>query len=385
MKVAIDASFLGEARGGDETFLRGLMAGLALRADPADRYEVFTADGALPAEVATAAGFTASRMPPRPGPWHFVQTLPAQLRRARPDLLVTVTHAPIGGPIPVALTIGDLSFEHRPRDYPPVTALRLRTLVRRHARSAAVVLVPSEYTRADVVASYGVAPEAVRVVPNRVAAPPRLDAGETAEADSWLASRGVRAPFLLYLGNLHPRKNVPLLIRSFLRAQRANPDLRGHRLVIAGRRWFRGDAEQEAAAGSDQVVFLGRVSDAVRSRLLGSAEAVAYVSLFEGFGLPPLEAMAHGTPVLTSHVTSLPEVCGDAALLVDPLDGEAVTAGLTRILTDGALREQLRAAGPRRAAGFDIDRVGAAAVDALRWGLARGRGSAGAERPVRST
>ncbi|SDS74875.1 glycosyltransferase family 4 protein [Actinopolymorpha singaporensis] len=372
MRVTFDGVFLGEGRGGDETFLRGLLAGLALRADPADRFEVLTPNGVLPPEVAFAPAFTASAIRRRPGPWHFTRTLPAQLRRARPDILVAVTHGPVGSPIPVALTVGDLSFEHRRRDYPPATAFRLRTLVRRQARDASVVLVPSEFTRADVVASYGVAPEAVRVVPNRVTAPARLDAGTMAEADAWLATRGVRAPFLLYLGNLHPRKNVPLLIRSFLRAQRANADLRGHQLVIAGGRWFRGDDEKEAAAGSGQVVFLGRVSDSVRSRLLGGASAVAYLSLFEGFGLPPLEAMAHGTPVLTSLATSLPEVCGNAALLVDPLDGEAVTAGVVRILTDEALRERLRVAGPARAAEFDTERVGTAAVDALRWGLARG-------------
>ncbi len=373
MRVAVDGSFLGEARGGDETFLRGLLAGLALRAGTGDRFDVLTADGSLPAEVADAPGFTGVRVPPRPGPWHFTRTLPAQLRRIRPDVAVTVTHAPVGTGIPVALTVGDLSFEHRPRDYPRATALRLRTLVPRQVRDAAVVLVPSEFTRADVVSSYGMPLDRVRVVPNRVTAPPELTAAEAAAADAWLAAREVRSPFLLYLGNLHPRKNVPLLIRSFLRMQRTIPDLRGHRLVIAGGRWFRGNDEQEAAAGSDRVLFLGRVSDAVRARLLGRARAVAYLSLFEGFGLPPLEAMSYGTPVLTSRVTSLPEVCGDAALLVDPLDADAVVAGLEQILTDADLRARLRVAGPLRAAGFDTDRVGVAAVDALRRALAGGR------------
>lgn len=375
--VVIDATFLGAGRGGDETFLRGLVAGLARRA-PVSRagtaVTLLTPDGALPPEAAGAAGFTAARVAARSGPLHFTRELPGQLRRLRPDVAVTVTHAPLGGQTPIALTVGDLSFEHRPRDYPPATVARLRGLVPRHVRRAAAVLVPSEFTRADVVATYGVRPETVHVVPNRVAGPVTLPPAPAAAADAWLAAHGVRPPYLLYLGNLHPRKNVTALIRCFLRAQRATPDLRGHQLVVAGGRWWRGHGEQAAAAGSEQVVFLGRVSDDVRTRLLDGAAALAYVSLFEGFGLPPLEAMAYGTPVLASGTTSLPEVCGDAALLVDPADDEQIVAGLIRILTDEPLRRRLRAAGIGQAATFHADRVGDAALAALSGALETARG-----------
>jgi glycosyltransferase involved in cell wall biosynthesis len=372
INVAIDGSFLGAGRGGDETFLRGLLAGLASRAGAEDAFTVLAPDGACPPEVAGAPGFDAVRVPPRPGPWHFA-TLPGRLRRLRPDLAVTITHAPLWGRTPIAVTVGDLSFVHRPRDYPAPTAARLRALVPQHVRRAAVVLVPSEFTRDDLLATYRAPPELVHVVPNRVVPPLVLGAGAAASADGWLASRGVRPPYLLYLGNLHPRKNVPLLIRAFLQVQRDTPALSRHRLVVAGGRWWRGDQEQVAAAGSDRVVFLGRVSDAVRARLLDGADALAYLSLFEGFGLPTLEAMAYGTPVLASDTTSLPEVCGDAALLVDPADSAAVAAGVARILTDEALRARLRRRGPIQVASYHTDRVGDAALAALRFGVWRSR------------
>jgi glycosyltransferase involved in cell wall biosynthesis len=175
----------------------------------------------------------------------------------------------------------------------------------------------------------------------------------------------VRLPYLLYLGNLHQRKNVPALVRAF-RSLDGVPALRGHQLVVAGGRWFRGGEEERAADGDPRVVFLGRVSDAARSWLLGHADALGYVSLFEGFGLPPLEAMAHGVPVLASAVTSLPEVCGDAALLVDPSDPDALRDGVRAVLLDEDLRDRLRRAGPTQAASFGPARVGDAALRAFR-------------------
>jgi glycosyltransferase involved in cell wall biosynthesis len=303
------------------------------------------------------------------------------LARLRPlDLAVSVTHAPLVGPPGSVLVLGDLSFLHRPGDYPAATARRLRTLVPLHVARARAVLVPSEFTRQDVLESYAVPPHRVHVVPNRVLRATVPDDAVARQEAAGLLARGVRPPYLLYLGNLHPRKNVPALIRAFRAARQDAPHLREHRLVVAGAPWFGSRAEELAAEDDPDVVLLGRVSDAARSLLLDAADALAYVSLFEGFGLPPLEGMAHGVPVLASRVTSLPEVCGNAALLVDPADPEAVADGLRRVLTDDRLRTRLRVAGPERAAGFDTDRVGDAAMAALRAAIGTPDGRRGHDR-----
>lgn len=369
MRVALDASFLGAQRGGDETFVSGLLEGLARRRAPGDSFPLLLPSPVAPPSVTGDSAFPVVPLRRASGPWHFAVGLPTALRRISPlDLALSVTHIPLTGTVPAALVLGDLSFVHRPQDYPAHTARRLRALVPRHLARARAVLVPSEFTRRDVLDTYGVDPDRVHVVPNRVAPAVVRDPDDpfTAAEAAALAARGVRPPYLLYLGNLHPRKNVAALVRAFLRARSEEPALLGHRLVVAGARWFHGDAEALAARGDPDVVFLGRVSDTARTLLLSGAEALAYVSLFEGFGLPPLEAMAHGVPVLSSTVTSMPEVCGDAALLVDPTDQDAVTAGLRRILEEEALRDRLRQAGPARAAAFGADRVGDAALAAFR-------------------
>lgn len=369
MRVAIDGVFLGAGRGGDETFLRGVLRGLALRRAPDDEFPLILPHGYSPPEAENDPAFPVVRLPVRPGPWHFGSALPKVLRQLRPDLALTVTHAALTGRVGSAVTIGDLSFVHRPQEYPRGTAARLRALVPVHARRARVVLVPSEYTRADVIDCYGIEPERVRVVPNRVVTADALSEPAAREADEWIDAHGVGARYLLYLGNLHPRKNVPRLIRCFLTARSTSLVLRDCQLVIAGGHWWRGNAEQVAAGGSPQVRFLGRVSDAVRDRLLARAAAVAYLSLFEGFGLPPLEAMAYGIPVIAADRTSLPEVCGPAALLVDPESSDQIVDGLVQVLTDPPLRARLSAAGRTRAAAFDAERVGDAVVDAFRFAL----------------
>lgn len=379
MRVAVDASFLGAQRGGDETFLSGLLEGLARRRGAEDTFPLLLRAPTAQSPVTGDEAFPVVPVRRGPGPWHFAVTLPRALRRLGPlDLAVAVTHIPLTGSTPAALVLGDLSFVHRPQDYPAATARRLRALVPLHLARARAVIVPSEFTRQDVLGTFGLDPERVHVVPNRVAPSVVPDPGDShtaAEAAS-LAAQGVRPPYLLYLGNLHPRKNVPTLVSAFRQVLRDEPRLRGHRLVVAGARWFRGGAEELAAGGDPDVVFLGRVSDTARSLLLSGADALAYVSLFEGFGLPPLEAMACGVPVLVSGVTSMPEVCGDAALYVEPTDPGAVTEGVRRILDDEDLRRRLRSAGPARAGVFDADRVGDAAVTAFRAAVrcAPGRG-----------
>jgi glycosyltransferase involved in cell wall biosynthesis len=362
LSVAIDAAALGSKIGGDETFVRGVLDGLGRRAGADLEIHVYAPEGApVPLRDAPVRS-----LPPRRGIVHFAVDLPLALwaDRRSLDLVMSVTHAPLTSPVPRVLVVGDLSFEHLPHAYPAATRLRLRHLVRRQARSCRMVVTPSEFSRTDLIERYGLAPERVSVVPNRVVPAGPLDPALDARA----AARGVRPPFILYVGNLHPRKNLRRLVHAFARARSTSTAVADHQLVIAGARWW-GDAETD---GDDSVLALGRVDDDLRDHLMARATLLAYPSLFEGFGLPALEAMAVGTPVLTSAATSLPEVCGDAAVLVDPYDTDAIAHGLVSLCEDDALRSDLAVKGRHRAATYGADRTGDAAIAALRAAAALG-------------
>lgn len=351
--VAIDATALGSGRGGDETFMLGLLRGLAVTAVPDDDVVVYARRGA---PLPDAGSWRVDRL--RAG-GSLRLAGPLSVRAARTGgLFVGYTHLPVGVRRPRALVVTDLSFRHHPAYYPRAARVRLNLLVPRQARAADGVVTLSEFCRRDLIASYALDPEVVHVVPCAVDPIAPLAAAEVDELRAWAARAGVDRPFLLYLGNLHPRKNVARLVRAFAAAR-----VEGLQLVLAGGRWWRGGGEEAAvrAAPRGTVVPLGRVDERARAYLLRNAHALVYPSLFEGFGLPPLEAMSVGTPVLASDAAAIPETCGDAALLVDASDTEALVAGIVRIATDERCRARLRAAGPGRAACFDAVRTGLAA------------------------
>jgi glycosyltransferase involved in cell wall biosynthesis len=366
VRVVIDATSVGSGLGGDETMICGVLRGLAAVARPSDAIVVLAAEpDLLPVEIHSHPDATVVAMRRRGGPAHFGRDLGRALAALDPvpDVVFSVTHAPLRTAIPVALMVQDLSFHHRPDLYPPVERARLRAIVPRQLRSAAAVLTVSDHARDDLVRSFALDDDRVFTVPNSIAPAPPVAGAALDRGRAWLASQGVTGPFVVYLGNLHPRKNVARAIRAFTRAVTADPDLASHQFVIAGARWFSGDEEERAAAEAPagSVRFLGRVDDDQRDLLLQEAEALVYVSLFEGFGLPPLEAMARGTAVVAADSTSIPEVCGDAAVLVDPLDTGAIAAGLRRVLTDDDLRVRLVAAGEARVAHYSTERTGLAA------------------------
>ncbi|MEX0755760.1 MAG: glycosyltransferase family 1 protein [Actinomycetota bacterium] len=253
----------------------------------------------------------------------------------------------------VVLMVHDLAFRLFP-ETAPHTDERWRRRFRRWLDDAARILVPSEATRRDLIALYGVDPERVDTVHHGVDADAFRPAPDRAVAEV-RRRYGIDGPYLFFVGGIEPRKNLTTLVRSFAGLGE------GPSLVIAGGpvRWFpkaAADLEAEIAAlppaVRERIVRTGYVSDADRLALLTGATAFAYPSRYEGFGMPVLEAMACGIPVLTSEVSSLPEVAGDAALLVDPDDVEGLAAAMRQLLDDADLAERLSASGLVRAAEF---------------------------------
>jgi glycosyltransferase involved in cell wall biosynthesis len=370
MRVVIDATRLGSGAGGDETMMSGLLKGLALTATAEDEFLVVVNQGVeLPQAVQRSAAMREIRVRRLPGIVHFGVRLPWVVARQRPqpDLVFSPIHAPMSQRVPRALMVQDLSFEHHPEFFPAKVRVRLQSVVRRQARRVRSVLTISDDARKDLISTYGLDPKIVTEIPLYALDPVEPTAGEAEAARDWLKSQGLMGPYFLYLGNLHPRKNLARAIEAFGLLQQRRPDLADHQLVIAGGRWWgsgEGDtAAQRAAAGS--VVMVGKVDELQREVLMRDALALVYVSLFEGFGLPPLEAMLRGTRVIASNVTSIPEVVGGGGLLVDPLDPDAISEAMIRVATDPELRATLVEAGLARAGQYNELATGTAFYDAL--------------------
>lgn len=284
-----------------------------------------------------------------------------RLGRPRLEGLVpdaAVAHAPTwavpGTALPLVVTVHDLAFQDDPGHFTARGAAYFAAALERVRREARAVLTPSRYT-ADACVRAGVPAGRVTVVPHGVTAP-----AVTAQQVADLRERhALRRPYVLWCGTLEPRKNVARLVHAFRALDRTDLDL----VLVGPTGWGDGVLPADVAA-DPRVRVLGRLPDPDLHAAYAGAEVFAFPSIREGFGLPVLEAMAHGTAVVTSAGTACAEVAGDAAVLVDPLDVSSVRDGLARAL--GPAHEDLRAASAARAAGFTWDASAAAHAEVYR-------------------
>ena len=247
---------------------------------------------------------------------------------------------------PLVATVHDLLFLTYPEHYTWHSRAVLRrglVLARRHAR---LVICPSKATM-DACRSAGIGSERLRLVPWGVRVRP-LDASE---AEAIRRRYGIERPYVLFCGTREPRKNLPRVLEAFRRLDRP-----GFELVLAGPHGWKEELADGIAALEGRVRSLGFVPPEDLDALYAGAAVVVYPSLAEGFGLPVLEAMAHGVPVVTSAGTATEEVAGDAALLVDPLDIDAIAGEIERALDDRELASSLGAAAKERASSFTWQR-----------------------------
>lgn len=288
---------------------------------------------------------------------------PVRLTRSRPDLVHALGYAlPLMWPGRALMTICDLSFVRFPELFNRANATYLAAITRLSARRATHIITISESTRRDVIQLFGVPPSRVTAIYCGVS--DHFQPPERAALERFRSERGLPERFLLYLGTLEPRKNVPNLIRAYARLRERRTD--APPLVLAGGRGWK-DAEVfaliESLGLSSSVVLPGYVPATELPLWYGAALAFVYPSRYEGFGLPVLEAMACGTPVVTSNSSSLPEVVGDAGLLIEPNNVDLLADALERVTSDESLRGTLSLAGRTRAALFRWDRMASETIE----------------------
>lgn len=368
MRIGIDCRIIGRRRTGDETVFRELVRALAALPADGDEYHLMidTRDAAAIAATVDALGIAAAphmRLVPLGSGNRFVWnvlTAPRYCRRAGIDVYHTQYITPLLMPAATAVVthIHDVSFAAMPEQIGWRDLLFLWLLIPRSLRRAAAVIAVSGFTRDEIVRYYGVPAAKVHVVPNAVGAVFSAGRPDLAAVDTARRAYGLPERYIFSLGTMQPRKNIPFLVAAFARVADRLP---GTHLVLSGGRGHHFDAAIDAAvaaypAVADRIVFTGYIDEADLPAVYAGARCFAFPSLYEGFGVPLLEAMAAGTSVVASDIPPLREVAQDGALYASPHDLDAFADALYTVNTDDKTRERLAHAACARVAAFSWHR-----------------------------
>ena len=355
LRIAIDAHSVGTGLGGNESYAANLVEALAA-IDSVNHYTLYvTRREALERFSNRWPNFSVRATLPHTPLIRIPLTLGAELRRHPVDVLHVQFTSPPFSPCPVVVSIHDLSFEHLPQTFKWRSRKQLRMTVRRSAREAAQVIALSEFTRDDIVASYQISYENVNVIPPAAAAhfEPVEDQEELRRVRQ---TYGIEGDYILSVGAIQPRKNLSRLVAAYSRLRSARPEVKLPQLVLVGKfAWLYAETLRtiKELELSSSVILTGYVPEVDLPALYSGALCFVYPSYFEGFGLPPLEAMKCGAPVVVGNKTSLPEVVGDAGVLVDPFDVDSIASAIQLVINDSDLRAKLRVKGLKRAKLFD--------------------------------
>ncbi len=370
MRIGIDARMF--FMSGIGTYLKNLMDGFA-RLETGHEFVVFIQNSDRDRFVRQGENFTVAGVDAPPYTIAEQIGLARALARENLDLIHHPHYAaPVMGRTPMVATIHDLIHQLFPEMCPSRMTWRVSwVMARRTARRARLLLTVSEHSRRDIVAHLGVSPEKVRLTYN--ALPPGWGEGVSSIPLSELDAAG-GAPYFLYVGNHKSHKNIPLLLEAFMMLRKQSG---GVRLVLTG---TGGGLEKDLARLrlGDEVVFLGDVSHEALQGVYASACALVFPSKYEGFGYPPLEAMGCGTPAIVSDAASLPEVVGEAGVIVPEGEAGPLRDAMRRMLNDGAYRKRLAEKSLERAKIFSWRKLAEGTLQAYEDAVA---GAAGRKEP----
>jgi glycosyltransferase involved in cell wall biosynthesis len=350
MRFSVDAHAIGCHLTGNEVYIRNLLNAFAATDDEAEFIAYLSVPEA--AELVPHC-FSQRRVSRNP----FVRLgfdLPRRVRRDKPDLLHVQYTAPINCPVPVVVSVHDVSFLEHPEYFTPSRATQLRLTVRRTVARAARIITGSEFSRSAITRAYGVNGDKIVVVPDAAASEFQPTSREAAVA--WVRSHfRIHSPFILTVGDLQPRKNQVGLIHAFAGMLRACPEL-PHCLVLAGKENWRGSEVRRAAEESglgDRIHFTGFVHDGSLLHLYNACDFFVFPSFYEGFGLPVIEAMACARAVACSNTSAVHEVADGAAVLFDPHSTTEMTGAMLDLVRHPELRLRMERIGLQRSAQFN--------------------------------
>lgn len=352
MRIGIDAHMVGARETGNETYCLGLVEGLG-ELGGEHEFTVYVSDSNVMAWLDTRPGFGRAVLRSTSNAWRLLVGFAASTRADSLDLLHVTYNVPLFAGCPLVVSVHDISYVHFPEFFSARDRCVLSAYVPFSVRQAQRVITLSESAASDIERAYSVPAERIAVIPLAARAP-YVPATSPDGDDPTLQRLTIRPgdPFILAVGNLQPRKNLTALVRAFASLPSGYECLR---LVIAGKAQWR-QSELHALIDdlglASRVTFTGYVSDQELAALYRGCTALVYPSLYEGFGLPVLEAMACGAPVICSNTSSLPEVAGDAAFLVDPMDVGSLASAISCVVGSHSLQRELRAKGLQRASRF---------------------------------
>ena len=354
MQIAIDAHHLGSQRTGTRTYLYNLVKYLALLEPDGDKYAVYLSSGQGVEGLESNPSFECRNIPTSITPARYAFFYPLQSWSKRFDVFHAQFHLPPFLRSRSVLTVLDLMFERFPKLFPRRIYAPMKLLVPWSCRRADHIITISESSKRDLVEIYRLDPKRITVTyPGPAENCKPLDAGRA--KDRLREAYGIEAPFILYVGNLEPRKNLSRLLEAF--AQLKRKELMVHKLVIVGQKAWLFDGIFETIRNhslAGEVILTGYIPANDLPLFYNAASLMILPSLFEGFGLPVVEAMACGTPVITSLGSALEEIAGDAALLVDPYSVSSIATAMEKVANNPGLQRDLSNAALARAARFSF-------------------------------
>ena len=279
---------------------------------------------------------------------YFEISLKRALRKIKPDVFIsTDAYLCLRSKTPQIAVFHDINFEHFPQDFPRLALWHYKKFFPKYAHKAEKIITVSEFSKQDIIDNYGVEPEKINVVYNGANEGFKPISEEERQKVRLQYTSGYQ--YFMFVGSLHPRKNLVRLFPAFdIFKEKTGSDVK--LLIVGEKRWWTEPIQKayEAMRHKDDVVFVGHLQIDELQRVTAAALASVYVSYFEGFGIPIIEAYKCDVPVITSNVTSMPEVAGDAALLIDPFDVESIASAMELVMDENARNSLIEKGGERR-------------------------------------